>query len=409
MKAKISFLNAREAYYEKLRAYLEHSFYGLLYQLPFKSVLDIGAGLTISPSICFREAVERIVVVDPDKELLQRFQKRNHNDQLQIITKRAETLDLSERPFDLGLFMLSFPWLDNPVASLEKVLSLSPEYLFIAEPQISPTDPIRTDFHPLEYHSEIQSRLQIYSEKGIDLDDLMLRQHYYPLMVFRCMAMHPLRAVLYTKEKPDRIIYDEAKYIFQINSMCNANCPDCYVAKTGKTMDEGRFLELLQDVNSGDIITLRGGEPTMSENLLEGFLRPALKTGAYLILESNGYFIDSAKYSDYLEALTNQNMEVKLSVDVNHIGYLPADMKKARIDSFAGFIEEAKERNIGWSLTALGMLNIQTERLLKKTALEPYLDRIRSLTKYSHIEDLPLKGKHVDVEGRVHHRLVGNR
>ncbi len=406
MKTKKSSLDACEAYYDKLRDFLEHSFYGLLYQLPYNSVLDIGAGLAISPNISLREEIET-VLVSADKQLLDRLQVRYRHNRFQVIVGRAETLDLIKSKYDLALFMLSLPWLDDPVASLEKVASISPEYIFIAEPRISSQAPLRTGPPNLEYHHEILKRLQLYCKKGIALDDLMLKYHYYPLVVYRCTAMHPLRAVIYSKEKPDRIIYEKAKYIFQVNSMCNGNCADCYVAKTGNTMDESRYRELLQDVNPGDIITLRGGEPTMTENLLKDFLAPALATGAYLILESNGYFIDSAQYGDYLDALSNQNVEVKLSVDINHIGYLSDDKKQVRLDSLAGFIEEAKQRNIGWGLTALGMHKKQTEGLLRKTALAPYLDSIRPLTKYSHIEDLPLKGKYVDVEGRGHRRIKG--
>ncbi len=74
---------------------------------------------------------------------------------------------------------------------------------------------------------------------------------YYPLYVLSSKSWdftpeHRLRTVLYTKEKPDRIPYDDAKYIIQVNAICNFNCPDCYVDKSGDTMDKIVFHNITQ-------------------------------------------------------------------------------------------------------------------------------------------------------------------
>ncbi len=412
MKTNSTHLDEREFYYEKLRAQLEWHFHGVLYQLPFKSVLDFGAGTAISPKVCLHEGVETLVAVDSNRRLLEMLLEIYHDDRIRIIEDRTENVDLSATQYELALFMLSLPWLDNPIASLEKALSGSPEYILISEPQISSKERNSTDWQLPEYQKEILDILRKYSRKEINIDRMMLAEDYYPLVVNRCAVMNPrftLRTVLYTKQEPDRIAYEKSKYIFQVNSICKNNCPGCYVLKDGKTLDEGKYLEFLQDVNPGDVVTFRGGEPTLTENFLDDFLKSALDMGAHAILESNAAFIGAAEYDKYLETLSDQNMEVRISVDKHHVHDLSADVRQAKFNSIATFIEDAKQRNIGWGLYALGMHRRQTERFLKETALEPYIEYIRPLTKYSHIEDLPLKGKYVDVEGRVHENLVGIR
>ena len=92
-----------------------------------------------------------------------------------------------------------------------------------------------------------------------------------------------LKTVLYTKDKPDRTVYDKAKYIIQVNSSCNFDCPWCYVDKLGITMDEDTFNKILVTVNEKDMISLRGGEPTLSPNLISGFITPSIDKGAYVI------------------------------------------------------------------------------------------------------------------------------
>ena len=67
-------------------------------------------------------------------------------------------------------------------------------------------------------------------------------------------------------------------------------------------MDENTFHKILETVNEKNMISLRGGEPTLSPNLISGYITPAIEKGAYVILESNGSFTGRSQYDDYLNA-----------------------------------------------------------------------------------------------------------
>jgi pyruvate-formate lyase-activating enzyme len=125
--------------------------------------------------------------------------------------------------------------------------------------------------------------------------------------------------VLYTKEKPDRTPYDKAEFIIQVNSVCNRNYPARYVEKTGEHMDVEVFKRLIGMVHENKIICLRGGEPTLTENLIGDYINPALRKGIHVILESNGLFIGSPRYGEYLKLLTHENIELRLSLDRQHL------------------------------------------------------------------------------------------
>jgi organic radical activating enzyme len=228
---------------------------------------------------------------------------------------------------------------------------------------------------------------------------------YYPLIHLKSNA---LSTVLYTRDKPDRSAYDSAKYIIQVNSSCNFDCPSCYVDKLGIAMNENTFSEILLSVDENDVISLRGGEPTLCANLISGFIKPAIEKGAYVILETNGSFIGRSNYDEYLNIFSNQNTEIRLSLDRPHLNFLSSYEKKLdHLNKIVSFVEDANKYQIKFGLYSLAMDMKQISSLLMEFSLTGYLKYIRPITKYLNIKDLPINGKFIDIYGNFHDRIAG--
>ncbi|MCK9275230.1 MAG: methyltransferase domain-containing protein [Syntrophales bacterium] len=384
----------------------------ILKNLPFKHVLDIGASVSVSKNICLPECVEKAVIVDPDSEIVSNIIHICNDDRLEALEGGIEAINLEDRQFDMVFFIMSLLWVDDPRAALQKAISKSPAYIVIANPVFSPEQLKRASSCFRCYKDEFIEKVEKYYARALDIDEIMQSSDYYPLVVFRTISWsptpeHSLRTVLYTKEKPDRIPYDNAKYIIQVNSKCNCNCPACYVVKTGDDLEAAVFKTLIEDIHENETISLRGGEPTLTENLIEGYIHPALDRGINVILESNGLFIGSAYYQRYLEILTSKNIQVRLSLDREHIDLFPERIRLTKIGWISKFIYDAEERNIKFGLFSLGMSREQVMRFLSEYSVESWIGYIRPLTKYSDITELPIRGKFIDVDGKIHDHITG--
>ena len=173
-------------------------------------------------------------------------------------------------------------------------------------------------------------------------------------------------------------------------------------------MEEDTFHNILATVNENDMISLRGGEPTLSPNLISGYIIPAIDKGAYVILESNGSFIDRSQYEDYLNTFSNENFEIRLSLDRPHLAFLTSyERQLAHLNNIVRFIEDAKKYNIKFGLFSLGMDMKQISALLEELSLVGILKYIRPITRYLDIKDLPINGKFVDVNGNFYDRIAG--
>lgn len=405
----------REAFYEELC----RNNMNLLWQLkettrdlPVKNILDVGTGMRVSKNICLPQSAETVLVVDSDNQALSALIDDFDDNRVRTIEGKIEIASLGDTPFDMVYFIMSLPWLDDPETALLKVISKSPDYLVIADPNISNEHLGKICYGFPEYQEELTRIFAGYYNRALDVDSIMQSHEYYPLHVLNSMSWDPmpehrLRTVLYTKEKPDRIPYDEAKYIIQVNAKCNFNCPDCYVVKTSETMDKEVFHNLLNNVRENEMICLRGGEPTLSENMIEDFIEPALNCGIRVIFESNGSFIGAERYQDYLDVFTRKNIEIRLSLDRDHVEFSWGDASRNRIDRISKFIEDANPLNIKFGLFALGMCREQVIKFLEEYSVQSWLPYIRPLTKYSIISELPIKGKFVDIYGKIHNRIVG--
>ena len=413
MKRKLIHNSLHEAFYEELcrnNMNLLWHLKEITRDLPAKHILDVGSGMSVSKNICLPQSAETVLIVDSERWALDGLIDCYKDNRIKTIEGKIETVFLGDTPFDLVYFIMSLQWLDDPEAALFAVISNSPQYFVIANPILS-TEQFGNICAGLpEYQEESTTIFAKY--RALDVDAIMQSHEYYPLYVLSSKSWdftpeHRLRTVLYTKEKPDRIPYDDAKYIIQVNAICNFNCPDCYVDKSGDTMDKTVFHNIINHVRENEMICLRGGEPTLSENMIEDFIEPALNKGIHVILESNGSFVGAPRYQEYLELLTRKNMEIRLSLDRDHIEFIHGETRQIRIDRISKFIADARPLNIQFGLFALGMCREQVKVFLKEYSVESWLPYIRPLTKYSLISELPIEGKFVDIYGNIHDRIVG--
>lgn len=380
--------------------------------LPVKHILDVGAGMRVSRNICLPESSETALIIDPDRQVTRALINDYQDNRIEAVEGTIETTDLGDTSFDLVFFIMSLLWIDDPMAVLKKVTAKSPLFIVISNPEFSPEQQGEFASYFGEHATEFTELLEKYHAKALNIDAIMESYDYYPLEIFHTTSWRPTpehrdRTVLYTKEKPDRSPYEKAKFIIQVNSVCNCNCPSCYVDKTGEHMDVSVFKGLLEKVHEKEIISLRGGEPTLTENLIEDFVNPALRKGIHVILESNGLFIGTTFYQEYLKLLTHKNIELRLSLDRQHLDLFKEKIRQTRIGWISQFIGDAKRLNIRFGLYALGMYREQIKQFLEEYSVESWMQYIRPLTRYSDIAELPINGKFVDVEGNIHDYITG--
>jgi hypothetical protein len=381
--------------------------------LPFRSLLDAGGGVRVSRNICLPEQVQSAAVIDPDAAMLGALAGDYNDPRIRTIAGSVGTAIQSDERADLVFFILSLPWSDDPAAALAAAASAAPAFIVVSNPDFSPEQLALLPAGVPSHGADIARMLERYYARRLDADALLGSRGYYPLVVYGSRSWsptpeHTVRTVLYTTEKPDRVPYDNAKYIIQVNGKCTNNCPSCYVVKTDETMDTGIFNGIIENVRENEMICLRGGEPPLSENLIEDFILPSLARGIYVILESNGSFIGSSRYGEYLELLARKNIEVRLSLDREHYDFFPEHIQRTRIGWVSRFIEDATRRNIRFGLFTLGMCRAQVMAFLEGFGVESWIRHIRPLTRYSNISDLPIRGKYVDIKGAVHDSMSGD-
>lgn len=400
----------KNSYYQNLKnqsIVLKWLLNGLLDNLSYQSVLDIGVSIGLAKTVCIKSEVKTVFSIDPDRTFIEEFLECNEDKRFNIIEGDIDRVDPIEFKYDIAFLLLNLPWITDPITALEKVAFNTPNYIVIANQQITPDQRNIIGTERPEVKKKINDVFKRYISRGICIDDLMANNGYYPLIV---QKFNTLNTVLYSKDKPDRMVYDNAKYIIQVNSSCNFDCPWCYVDKLGITMDEGTFQKILETVNDKDMISLRGGEPTLSPNLISGYIAPAIDKGAYVILESNGSFIGRSQYGDYLNAFSNKDTEIRLSLDRPHLDFLSSYEKRLEhLDNMERFIEDARKYNINFGLYSLGMDMKQISALLEEFSLMGISKYIRPITRYLDIKDLPIKGKFVDIYGNLHDRIAGIR
>jgi len=100
-------------------------------------------------------------------------------------------------------------------------------------------------------------------------------------------------------------------------------------------------------------------------------------------------------------------MQLRLSLDRQHLDLFSKKIRKTRIGWISRFIDDAKRLNISFGLFTLGMLREQARQFLEEYSVGSWLQYVRPLTRYSRITELPIDGRFVDVHGNIHDYITG--
>ena len=110
----------------------------LLKNLVYQSVLDVGGGIGFAKALCLKSEVETVFSIDPDRNFIEEFNECQNDSRFTILDNRIENVDLTKIQYDMAFFLLSLPFLTNPFAAIEKVALDAPDYIVIANHEITP-------------------------------------------------------------------------------------------------------------------------------------------------------------------------------------------------------------------------------------------------------------------------------
>lgn len=377
--------------------------------LEYSNVLDVGIGTGHGIDGYIKNSVKTIYGIDSSSQMLEILRRERADERIRILNEEIEAVDLENLSFDLAVFSFSLSWLKKPEESLEKVCKKNPDYVIIAEQVFEEGEETNIG----KGHPQKDLIVSSYNPLSPDeVDGMIEKNSYFPLIVLKDRLQDvegnpsgKLRTVLYTKTKPDNTPYESAAVIFQVNTYCNKDCVGCYFDRTARNLDLKKFNEQLAALSAGDLITLRGGEPTLNKKLFEEYMEPALKKGLKIILETNGYFISTPYYQQYLGKLADNKIAVRLSFDERHLEGLSAEQRKNEFQKMAMFAKDAAEQGIEFNFYALGMDKKQVKKMVSGTLLEGLTGKFYSLTFYDDINDVELSGSYIAVDGTMQKQL----
>lgn len=197
-------------------------------------------------------------------------------------------------------------------------------------------------------------------------------------------------------------IYQEANLIVQVTGKCNKKCATCYdlLGILKGELAQETYLLSIDKLRKGDLVVLRGGEPTIVANWFEKFVGPAINKGLRVIIETNGYFISENDYSQILSKLAYKNIFVRISFDKSHIP------NKSDFSKMALFAKEATKFHINFAFYSLGMNKKQIINFTQGTELEMYLEKFHPLEFYQDISKVQIKGKYLRVDGTLLNKIL---
>ncbi len=367
----------------------------------YKKVLDAGIGTGLQHDSYSTENYHT-TGIEPSTAMAS--QLRENYPQVDIIETTAEKAEISELKYDLAVFTMVLSWTKSWNKALNNVLAQNPKFLVIANQEL-------TDDEILELgkghtnQEQIQESFTNISQEELQkfLEDL----GYFPLKILQNdINAGILKTVLYTKNPVDNYVYENARYIFQIIDSCNQNCAGCYANQGKNKLDPKKFLSKIHELEEGETIAIRGGEPFLHPRLFEDFVDHALGKKLKVVIDTNAVFMSRKNPEKILEKLKNPNIFLRISFDTAHLEDLFKDKQRQKFLEISQFIKLAEEENTQYSFSCLGMSAEEIEDMIKETPLFKKKEKFLPLTFYSDITDVPLEGKYVNVQGKEFETLV---
>ena len=209
--------------------------------------------------------------------------------------------------------------------------------------------------------------------------------------------------------KSNNEVYDKASLIVQTTNRCSKKCPACYLAENPdvqkEELNQERYQECISKLNEGETIALRGGEITIIPDWFEKFVVPALNKELKIVIETNGHFIGTKDYQNFLERINNKQISMRISFDSEHIKNLNEESVASEFVKMARFAKDAEKAGINFGFYSLGMNETQIRNFIQSTPLEPYFNRFHSLTFYPQISTLEIKGQYLKSNGNISDRI----
>ena len=388
----------------------------ILRNITYSYVCEIGAGTGAMPYL--RPDLTEILAIDPSADsldvLTEKIEKKTlelGDTKLTLINDFIENVNLEKYQFDLVVLTFTFDYLQKKYETLEKICGNKPRHVLISnqhfeegkEVTLGKTLPAEDRAVLLEAYKPITQEEQ---------DEIMEAYGYVPVV----KLCNPLRAgdgteagklesTLYElkrdEKRPNDDIYAKAKLIAQINNGCMKNCPGCYESgkKNGRVLNPDIFTAQISKLAPGDLIVIRGGEPTLHPRWFEDFVQPALDKGLEVVINTNGHFINRPNYQETLKKLSNKKITVQLSFDEDHLAGLGEKERKEEFAIMAQFAKDATERGINFGIYALGMGDSRIDELVAGTPLQEFREKFQPLTFYGTIVGPGDDGKDIQFDG----------
>ena len=152
---------------------------GMLDNLRYQSVLDIGGGIGLAKTLCIKREVKTVYSIDPDRRFIQEFLACNDDNRIQIIEENIDSVDLTRFKYDIAFLLLNLPFLSDPTKAIEKIAFNKPDYVVIAHYEIGPEQKNIISSDVSKINKNIGEIFTNYRSKGLNINDVMASHRYY--------------------------------------------------------------------------------------------------------------------------------------------------------------------------------------------------------------------------------------
>lgn len=379
--------------------------------LKYRNVLDVGIGTGSNLPFYLKQTVEKVIGIDKSKEMLSILKQNFLDPRLQIMHLSGEDHTLEEK-IDLAVISLSLAWVEDKNKVLKNITKLNPDYIIISEQFVLNDKTLRVG---AGFKNELDFKNNFRPINPKDLNDLVENYGYYAFRILKSEVRNPLdkvinggiRTFVYSKTKPNYKSYNHTAAIFQVNTYCNKHCDGCYFERSKKKLDPKIYATYLESLDAGQTIAIRGGEPTLDESLYKDYIKPAINKDLFVLIETNGQFMNKRNYLDYIRDFSHPNLDTRFSFDESHLSGLPPEVRITQFKKGRHFADIAESKCINYGFYALGMDKKGIEEMLLGSELSNFKEKFSNLAFYDDISEVNLNGKYMAVSGQVHNKIMG--